>query len=198
MDMKKKKIGFLLAITAILFISLFLLANAAFTTSDAWHPLEQIAKTDSASTSVDADGDGVIDEAEGLNNPSGDAIANSNLDMDGNDIVNAGGFFYSSDKRLKTNIKTLNNPVERLSNVRGVSFDWKDDGKESLGLIAQNVETEFPELVRTNPKSGMKSVQYGNMVAVLTEAVKEQQKEIDNLEQELDQLKKEVEELKEK
>ncbi|MFW6449959.1 MAG: tail fiber domain-containing protein [Nanoarchaeota archaeon] len=124
----------------------------------------------------------------------GDTIRfNSHINMNGNDIENAdeiraNTFIYSSDKRLKQDITSIDNALEKLQNIDGVNFKWKESGEESIGLVAQNVETEFPELVKTDDE-GMKSVEYAQMVGVLTEAVKEQQKEIDELKNEVEKLK---------
>jgi len=93
--------------------------------------------------------------------------------------VRATEFLYSSDRRLKNNIKTIQNPLNKILNLRGVTFNWNDGGEPSIGLIAQEVEKVFPELVSG---ADSKSVQYGNLVAPLIEAVKEQQRIIDNLE----------------
>lgn len=94
--------------------------------------------------------------------------------------VTASSFLYSSDKSLKTNIQPLQNPLENVQKLQGVSFNWKESGKADIGLIAQDVEKVFPELVSTN-SNGIKSVEYGNIVAVLIESIKEQQKQIDEL-----------------
>jgi len=94
--------------------------------------------------------------------------------------VSAGSFLYSSDKSLKTNIVPIPNALERLQQLNGVSFNWKTTGRADDGLIAQDVEKVFPELVSTD-SVGLKSVEYGNLVGVLVEAIKEQQKQIDEL-----------------
>ncbi len=94
--------------------------------------------------------------------------------------VSAPSFLYSSDKSLKTNIVPIPNALERLQQLNGVSFNWKDTGRADDGLIAQDVEKVFPELVSTD-SAGLKSVEYGNLVGVLVEAIKEQQKQIDEL-----------------
>ncbi|MEK6913920.1 MAG: tail fiber domain-containing protein [Nanoarchaeota archaeon] len=95
--------------------------------------------------------------------------------------ISAGSFLYSSsDERLKTNIQSLQNSLTKVQQLKGVSFNWKANGQESLGLIAQDVEKVFPQIVGTD-KEGMKSVDYTKLVAVLIEAMKEQQKQIDEL-----------------
>ncbi len=103
--------------------------------------------------------------------------------------VGALSFFYTSDKNLKDNIKPLNDSLDKVLSLEGVSFNWKDDGRASVGLIAQDVEKVYPELVNTNPENGLKSVEYGNLVAPLIEAIKEQQKEIEILKSEIEVIK---------
>lgn len=109
------------------------------------------------------------------------------LDVVGN--IQAGAFFYSSDKNLKKNIAPLQDSLSKIQQLQGVSFNWKDNNQPNVGLIAQDVEKVYPELVSTNPKNGMKSVEYANLVSPLIEAVKAQQKEIDELKAEIKNLK---------
>jgi hypothetical protein len=92
--------------------------------------------------------------------------------------VTAQNVTSTSDERLKTNIKPIARALERMQQLEGVSFNWKTDGKPSLGFIAQRVEKIFPELVLTDGK-GMKSVAYGNIVAIAIEAVKQLKREDD-------------------
>lgn len=109
------------------------------------------------------------------------------LDVVGN--VQATGFLYSSDERLKENTLRIGNPLDKILKLNGISFNWKDNGEKGIGFTAQNVETVFPELVKTNSSTGMKSVEYGNLVAPLVEAIKEQQKMIEKQQKEIDDLK---------
>ena len=104
--------------------------------------------------------------------------------MQATGAVYGGAFYYSSDRNLKTNIQPISNALDKVQQLQGVTFDWKEDGSSSVGLIAQDVEEVFPELVHTDAE-GKKSVEYANLVAVLIEAVKEQQKEIDELKAQL-------------
>jgi len=101
--------------------------------------------------------------------------------------VTGGSFFYDSDRRLKENIQIIPNALDKVKMLEGVSFEWIADktNDKSLGFIAQDVEKVLPEVVSTD-KDGMKSVEYGNIVAVLVEAIKEQQKEIEELKLKLD------------
>jgi hypothetical protein len=75
-----------------------------------------------------------------------------------------------SDARLKTNVRTIEHALDDVERLRGVRFDWKKDGTHSIGLIAQEVESVFPEVVST---ADYKAVDYGKLVAVLIEASKE-------------------------
>ncbi|MEN9621838.1 MAG: hypothetical protein RLZZ67_272 [Candidatus Parcubacteria bacterium] len=109
-----------------------------------------------------------------------------NLDVNGN--VGATGYFYTSDRRLKDNIKPLDSALSNILKLQGVTFTWKKDKTPSMGLIAQDVAKVYPELVSTS-ENGMKSVQYGNLVAPLIEAIKDQQKQIDSLKAEIAELK---------
>ena len=94
--------------------------------------------------------------------------------------VNAPNFNSTSDATLKTNVETLTGSLDAVKSLRGVSFDWLENGGSEVGVIAQEVEDVLPDVVNTN-EDGIKSVKYGNMVAVLIEAMKEQQVQIDEL-----------------
>ena len=85
----------------------------------------------------------------------------------------------TSDEKLKTNITTIQNPINIIKQLRGVEYNWKDNGQKSMGVIAQEVEKILPYLVSENENS--KAVMYSNMIGLLIEAIKEQQKQIDEL-----------------
>lgn len=92
--------------------------------------------------------------------------------------VTAADINSTSDKNLKTNIKTVENSLETIQALRGVSFDWKNTGKSSYGVIAQELEKILPELVNTGDQ---KSVNYNGLIGVLIEAVKELSNEVNDL-----------------
>jgi hypothetical protein len=98
--------------------------------------------------------------------------------------ANAVNFNTTSDATLKTNVETLSGSLDAVKSLRGVSFDWLENGGSEIGVIAQEVEAVLPDVVSTNDE-GIKSVKYGNMVAVLIEAIKEQQLRIEALEAKL-------------
>jgi hypothetical protein len=85
-----------------------------------------------------------------------------------------------SDIRLKKDIKPLTSALSTLGKLQGKSYRWKDNNEPDIGLIAQELEKVIPELVKTDNK-GYKSIVYQKLTAVLIEAVKEQQQEINNL-----------------
>lgn len=112
------------------------------------------------------------------------------LTGNGNALL-AGTLNQSSDWRLKNNIQPINNVLQKINEVRGVYFNWKDENRsqnKQIGFIAQEIEKVFPELVNTDSK-GFKSVAYANMSAVLLEAIKEQNQRINALERELSEIK---------
>jgi hypothetical protein len=163
----------------------------AFDPNDAWHPLSQIVKSSTNLVSVDANNDGVVDSAQSL----ATGATGSDLTLSGSIMANA--FYYSSDISLKTEIKPISNALERVLQLTGITFIWKADEskKQNIGFIAQDVEKAFPEAVSTD-SAGLKSVQYGNLVAPIIEAIKEQQANYLGQENEIQQLKWQVSQLR--
>jgi hypothetical protein len=100
-------------------------------------------------------------------------------------IITATDFNSASDINLKENIRPIENPLDKVLQINGVEFDWKDNQQSSMGVIAQEVEKVFPELVKTAEN---KSVNYNGLVGVLIEAVKEQQKQINILKKRIENL----------
>jgi len=98
--------------------------------------------------------------------------------------LSATQFTSLSDATKKKNVRPIENSIELTKQLQGVRFDWINNDKPSLGLIAQDVEKVLPELVETNG-DGIKSVSYSNMIGVLIEAIKEQQIRIEELERKL-------------
>jgi hypothetical protein len=91
-----------------------------------------------------------------------------------------------SDKKLKKNIKPVENALEKTMKLKGVTFDWKEksegilDIKEDIGFIAQDVQEVLPELVREND-NGMLSMRHQGITPILVEAIKELKAEIEEL-----------------
>lgn len=120
-------------------------------------------------------------------NISGDFLVDQNSSGEGGNIK-AHSFYYDSDQRLKQRIETIRNPLGTINNLRGVSFDWKSNHKHDFGFIAQEVEKELPELV-SKDADGQLSVDYVKVLPFLVEALKQQQKDIEELQHEVQKLK---------
>jgi len=99
--------------------------------------------------------------------------------------LSATQFTSLSDATQKTNVRPIDNAIDLTKKLQGVRFDWINNNKPSIGVIAQEVEKILPEIVETN-SDGIKSVCYGNIIGVLIEAIKEQQVRIEELERKLD------------
>ena len=108
----------------------------------------------------------------------------SKIVLDAVDVVLTNGMTASSDVRLKENFESIPNALELVSQLNGTYYTWKKDAgadkPRKLGFIAQEIEKVIPELVKTDSE-GMKSVDYIGVVPVLVEALKHQQKQIDEL-----------------
>lgn len=115
------------------------------------------------------------------NGDAGSLCGEANLTFDGSTlnvtgaITASGDITSTSDERVKSNISEINGAIDIVSNLCGRIFI--KDNKENVGVIAQEVEKILPQVVRNNP-DGLKSVSYGNIVGVLIEAIKDQNKTI--------------------
>jgi hypothetical protein len=124
--------------------------------------------------------------------------------LDVNGLVSGtGAYVNSSDARYKTDVQDLDQALETIIRLRGVSFDWDrqawarknfPEGRQ-VGFIAQDVETVLPEVVTTDAE-GYKSIAYASVVPVLVEAIKRQQKQIEVLQAECEALKAGAEEMR--
>jgi len=90
-----------------------------------------------------------------------------------------GGVPAPSDIKIKTDIKNLSNSLDIVCKMRGVSYTRIDTEQREVGVIAQEIQNLVPELVSEH--DGMKSVYYGNMNALLIEAIKELKQQVDEL-----------------
>ncbi|MGY8867725.1 MAG: tail fiber domain-containing protein, partial [Methylophagaceae bacterium] len=125
-------------------------------------------------------GNGDVDTSNGLAgaNPSNAFVVN----YDGSATL-SGDLTINSDARLKSNIITLGSTLSRLLLIDGKSYTMKaNESIAKIGLLAQEVQAAFPELVKTsNDSEGTLSVNYQGMIPVLLNAIKEQQAQIDEL-----------------
>lgn len=107
---------------------------------------------------------GAGDVGIGVSSPS------EKLEVDGN--VKATAFVMSSDRRLKRNIASVDG-LDNILKLNGYTYNWKKNGEEDMGVIAQEVEKVFPRAVATDEKTGYKAVHYNSLIAPVIEAIKE-------------------------
>jgi len=100
-------------------------------------------------------------------------------------VLVTGDLNSTSDARLKENVEPITNALSDVTQLEGVSFDWKDTGTRGHGFIAQQVEPILPDVVQTDEETGIKSINYVGMIGHLVEAIKEQQEQIDALKKQL-------------
>ena len=102
--------------------------------------------------------------------------------------------FYSSDERLKDNIKTIEEPIYKLRQLRGVEYEWNDkqntyeSGSLDSGIIAQDVQKVLPQLVKEK-EDGYLGVRHDRLVGLLIEAIKDQQDQIDEMKEQIKELR---------
>ena len=103
----------------------------------------------------------------------------------------ADGWSVRSSRRWKTNIHPIENALSKVQNLRGVTYDWRDGRRNDIGLIAEEVGAVVPEVVifEANGRDA-RSVDYQRLVAVLIEAMKEQEKKISAMQEEITTLQK--------
>lgn len=159
--------------------------NGGFIVGDGANFVLETGATARASLSLDTGNDVQFDSlgvATAASGTSGEIRAT-------NDIT----AFYSSDVSLKENIHNISSPMDKVQNLNGVLFDWKqsfidskggEDGyfmrKTDVGVIAQDVEKVLPEVVGTRP-DGVKAVKYDRLCALLIECVKDLQLQVNDL-----------------
>ncbi|MFA4843603.1 MAG: tail fiber domain-containing protein [Candidatus Margulisiibacteriota bacterium] len=107
--------------------------------------------------------------------------------VSGANLSSAGVWTDASDRARKKNIKDIKYGLADLMKLRPVSYNWKQDGKEDIGFIAQDVRKVIPEVVHGD--EGKLTLSYGQLTALLAKAVQEQQKQINELKGEIAKLK---------
>ena len=114
----------------------------------------------------------------------------------GNDLTVSGDVVVSSDARLKANIVSLGATLAKLLLIDGKSYTMKKDGKQKIGVLAQDIQKVFPELVSTDDRD-MLAVNYQGLVPVLINALKEQDAKMNVQQAEIDRLKEQDAKMKE-
>ena len=161
-----------------------------------------------AGTGIDVAADAIsVDVSDFMSNGSNNRVvtatgtdamnAEANMTFDGSTLAVTGAItatgditaFYTSDETLKTNIANIENPMEKVAQLNGVSYNWTDEaqakynhlnGDKEVGVIAQQVEKVLPEMVGTRD-DGTKAVRYERMCALLIECVKDLQNQVNEL-----------------
>jgi hypothetical protein len=101
-----------------------------------------------------------------------------------------------SSRRFKTNIQPLHDALGRVEALQGVSYERKSDGKHEIGVLAEDVDRVIPEVVAHDPETQeVEGVDYSRLVALLIEAVKSQQAEIESQQAEIERLKSQMAQL---
>ncbi len=111
---------------------------------------------------------------------SGETVIGSDLEVKGNVLI-------SSDARLKANIVSLGSTLAKLLLIDGKRYTMKKDGKQNIGVLAQDIQKVFPELVSTDDRE-MLAVNYQGLVPVLINALKEQDAKMKEQEKRLERL----------
>jgi hypothetical protein len=128
--------------------------------------------------------------------PSGGAVGLGNkspratLDVVAGGTTLADAWTTRSSRRFKTNIQPLAGALEKIEQLQGVSYERKADGKREIGVVAEDVDQVVPEIVSHDPRSlEVQGVDYSRLAALLIEAVKSQQSEIQELKAQIEQLR---------
>jgi hypothetical protein len=113
----------------------------------------------------------------------------------GNDLTVEGDVVVSSDARLKANIVSLGATLAKLLLIDGKSYTMKKDGKQKIGVLAQDIQKVFPELVSTDDRD-MLAVNYQGLVPVLINALKEQDAKMKEQDAKIKGQQSDIDELK--
>lgn len=109
-----------------------------------------------------------------------------------------GNLYTPSDRRLKDHIETLSATLQKIDQIRGVRFEYKDQRKYAagpkIGVIAQELQKVYPEMV-TEGKDGFLKVDYTQLTGILIQAIKEQQKEIEDLKMQMSKQQEQIDQI---
>ena len=143
-----------------------------------------------------ATGSGITNIVDDTSPQLGGTLDINNFNISGSGSINIDGSitatgditaYYSSDERLKDNVTVIGSAIDKINQIGGYEFDWNNSSEHSghdVGVIAQEIEKVLPEVVATR-NNGYKAVRYEKIVALLIQAVKEQQLQIDELKSKL-------------
>ena len=103
------------------------------------------------------------------------------MSQDSGATVHCAAVVEGSALEIKKNISEIESPLEKISKLRGIEFDYKETNEHSIGMIAEEVNEVFPELVTKNKDGEVDAMSYSRMTAVLLEAIKELNQEVKEL-----------------
>jgi hypothetical protein len=138
---------------------------------------------------IDTGGETPLDSELDVKGSVAVSMPRDELDATMNARVQAKRYLYISDAKEKANVRKVDQPLARITQLQGVGFEWKNNNQKDFGFIAQDVEKVFPDVVFTIPTSGNLTIDYAKLIGVLTEAVKEQQQQISRLKHKIEKLK---------
>ncbi|HVY13092.1 MAG TPA: tail fiber domain-containing protein [Alphaproteobacteria bacterium] len=150
-------------------------ANSTFTFSNLTLTLSNL--TANSSTSIDLTAGSSVNVNTTSSDPTTVALSINGIGRA--DEFQAQRFIYQSDIRLKQNLHPIPNALDRILQVRGMNYEWRSNHAKDMGLVAQDVEKVFPEVVSTT--GGTKGIDYAKMVAPLVEAIRQLKEDNDAL-----------------
>ena len=137
-----------------------------------------------------------IDQKIGVGMPIGGVTHGITLPdvADNSGKIKANAYMTYSSQRFKKDVEVIDNPIETIQNLRGVTFTWKKNDQKDYGFIAEEVGKELPIIVEWDNKNSENSPQamsmdYTRIIPILLEGIKSQQNQIDNLKDEIKCLK---------
>ena len=108
------------------------------------------------------------------------------------EVAGSGEIVCSSDATLKKEITNIENATEKLNELNGVSFKWRNSERDSFGVIAQDVEKVMPSAVHISKNNGKRTVNYNAIIGLLVEGIKEQNERYATLEKQFEEFQNRV------
>jgi hypothetical protein len=124
--------------------------------------------------------------ATGNQRPNSDSALTYNPSTN---LLSAGCFVETSALRCKDNIHPISFPLDKVKQLKPVTFDWKHSGKNDIGFIAEEVKEVLPNLIHYNEEGEVEGMNYSKVTSLLVAAIQEQQEQINELKQEINNLK---------
>ena len=124
--------------------------------------------------------------ATGNQRPNSDSALTYNPSTN---LLSAGCFVETSALRCKDNIHPISSPLDKVKQLKPVTFDWKHSGKNDIGFIAEEVKEVLPNLIHYNEEGEVEGMNYSKVTSLLVAAIQEQQEQINELKQEINNLK---------